>query len=135
MQLPPLSSSSYTVIPEKSFHLCHTYTFSNTCAHTKAHATLHVRSHTHTHTFLFPQSSEHFQLAAPVSTRRQHNTVLQLPNLLFNAAYSVKPICFCTNHLLILLQSPPSHHGSFSPTYLIQNPCCATKKGRGGCCL
>lgn len=99
MQLPPLSSSSYTVIPEKSFHLCHTYTFSNTSAHNRA------RKHTLRHISFFPRSSVHFELAAPVSTQRQHNTVLQLPNLLFNSAYSAKPICFCTNHLLILLHS------------------------------
>lgn len=34
MQLPPRSSSSYTVIPEKSFHLCQTCTLSSSCART-----------------------------------------------------------------------------------------------------
>lgn len=103
MQLPPLSSSSYTVIPEKSFHLCHTYTISNTCPHTKV--CIPGRTHTHTQTLFFFLNPQHTFSSPPVSTPRQHNTVLQLPNLLFNSAYSAKPICFCTNHLLILLHS------------------------------
>ncbi len=55
MQLPPLSSSSYTVIPEKSFHLCHTYTLPNTCARTqkRAHTYTRTRKYTLTHTHFF----------------------------------------------------------------------------------
>lgn len=129
MQLPPLSSSSYTVIPEKSFHLCQTCTLSSACTHTKGHIPLHINTHshlnkhTHTHSrhFLFSSILGILSAAAPVSTPRKHNTILKRPNLLFNSAYSAKPLCFCTNHLLIVAQSPP-HHGSFKPTCLIQNP-------------
>lgn len=50
MQLPPRSSSSYTVIPEKSFHLCQTCTLSSSCARThKRGAVLATRVNAHSH--------------------------------------------------------------------------------------
>lgn len=52
MQLPPRSSSSYTVIPEKSFHLCQTCTLSSSCArtHKRGPCTLPLaRVNTHSH--------------------------------------------------------------------------------------
>lgn len=49
MQLPPRSSSSYTVIPEKSFHLCQTCTLSGSCACTHKKGAPPARVNTHSH--------------------------------------------------------------------------------------
>lgn len=45
MQLPPLSSS-YTIIPEKSFHLCHTYTLKHINTYPEyAQTANHINTH------------------------------------------------------------------------------------------
>lgn len=123
MQLPPLSSSSYTVIPEKSFHLCHTYTLSNTCTHT------HKRSHARS-----SFASIHGALSA--CSPCQHSTTRQ--HCLTASKSALQLSLQCKAYLFLhkspshpFAQSPPSHHGSFNITYLIQNPHCAQKK-RGG---
>lgn len=130
MQLPPLSSSSYTVIPEKSFHLCHTYTLSNSGVHTKARAHIHTRVSTHTLTHI----SFSWILCA-LSARRpcQHSTTTQ--HCLTASKSALQLSLQCKAYLFLhkspshpFAQSPPSHHGSFKPTYLIQNPRCAQKK-------
>ena len=119
MQLPPLSSSSYTVIPEKSFHLCHTYTLSNMhtqqCTHTQNRHTINTHTQTQTR-FFFPHSTLHFQLAAPVSTLWQHNTS---QHCLTGSKSALQLSLQCKAYLF--LHKSPSHPftvSSLSPRFL-----------------
>lgn len=131
MQLPPLSSSSSTVIPEKSFHLCHTYTHSNTCAQNKS---AHTPSLTHTHT----QTQRHFSFLNPLRTFSSPPLSALHDNTTLSYSFQ---ICSSTQltvqSLSVSAQITFSSFctvSSFSPRFpqsyiLIQNPCCVKKNG------
>jgi len=118
MQLPPLlfqlHSNPWEVFPSVP------YVHTRACASTQNTPT--QNTHTLARTSLFAFLSA-LSACRPLSVLHDNTTVLQLPNLLLNSAYSAKPICFCTNHLLILFaQSPPSHHGSFKSHISYSSP-------------
>lgn len=120
-----------------ALQLMHTHKGARTPFRVNTHS--HLNAHTHTHWRLFPSFflppsiPGILSAAAPVSTPRKHNTILERPNLLFNSAYSAKPLCFRTNHLFIAAQSltvsprfPPESYTSYS-----KPPTCQ-KQGEGG---